>query len=65
MTERKPRVKEPLTEREITNAARLLAVLLPMTFEERMSCLAIVCRALWDGRLDEPDFVSHEQKAAP
>ena len=46
----------PLTQREIENAARLLAVLLPLSFEERIDILAIVCRALWDGRLNEPDF---------
>ena len=50
------RVKGPLTPIEIKNAARLLAVLLPMSFEERLISLAIVSRALWDGRLDDPDF---------
>ncbi len=49
-------MKGPLTPVEITNAARLLAILLPMSFAERLTSLAIVSRALWDGRLDDPDF---------
>lgn len=53
-----PKRSEPLTPQEMKHCAAILSVLLPMTFEERLTALAIVCRALWDGRLNEQDFLN-------